>query len=318
MPKRRTSSLMWQAFNLAHNVQHSVYEELSRYPERARRFKDAMNYFQTTPGFEAARVLDSFDWEAVKDGTVVDVGGSHGVVSIELARRFPTLRFIVQDRDEVIAESLSLVPKDVADRVTFMAYDFFTEQPVRGADVYFFRWIFHNWSDKYCIDICRALIPALKPGAWLLIQEILLPEPGTVSWYQERKMRWVCFMTVELKIGLPADSSSFRATDFGMMGMANSKERDLNDWFELLKEADPGFVLKNVKTPPNSELTTVAVVWEGPASSIWLKLILSSILRFPPWATYRCFRRFTESIIPKEENVLKSRIQHLGWNFYNY
>lgn len=170
-------------------MQQSAYEELSKYPARARRFKDAMHYFQSAPGFEATQVLDSFDWEAVKNGTVIDVGGSHGAVSIELARRFPSLRLIVQDRDEVIAESLPLVPEDVADRVTFMTYDFFTEQPVRGADVYFFRWIFHNWSDKYCVKICRALIPALKVGAWLLIQDILLPEPGTVSCYQERKMR---------------------------------------------------------------------------------------------------------------------------------
>lgn len=170
-------------------MQHSAYEEFSKYPERVIRFKDAMKYFQTAPGFEVAQVLDSFDWDAVKNGTVVDVGGSHGAVSIELARRFPSLRFVVQDRDEVIAESSSMVPEDVADRVTFMAYDFFTEQLVKNADVYFFRWIFHNWSDKYCVKIIRALIPALKPGAWLLIQEILLPEPGTMSCYQERKMR---------------------------------------------------------------------------------------------------------------------------------
>ena len=148
-----------------------------------------MEYFQSAPGFEAAQVVDSFDWDTVKDGTVVDVGGSHGSVSIELARRFPSLRFIVQDQDKVVAESLSMVPEDVADRVTFMAYDFFKEQPVKNADVYFYRWIFHNWSDKYCIQICRALIPALKPGALLLIQEILIPEPGTISRYEERKLR---------------------------------------------------------------------------------------------------------------------------------
>lgn len=148
-----------------------------------------MEYFQYAPGFEAAQVVDSFDWDSVKDGTVVDVGGSHGVVSIELARRFPSLRFIVQDHDKVVAESLSMVPEDVAGRVTFMAHDFFTEQPVKKADVYFYRWILHNWSDKYCIKICRALIPALKPGALLLIQEILIPEPGTISRYEERKLR---------------------------------------------------------------------------------------------------------------------------------
>jgi O-methyltransferase domain len=248
-------------------VQHSVYEELSKYPERVIRFKDAMKYFQSAPGFEVARVLDSFDWDAVKDGTVVDVGGSHGVVSIELARRFPLLRFVVQDRDEVVAESSLTVPEDVADRVTFMAYDFFTEQPVKNADAYFFRWIFHNWSDKYCVKILRALIPALKPGAWLLIQDLLLPEPGTMSCYRERNMRWVCYPVVELKSGFHTDPSSFRATDLGMMGFTNSKERDRNDWIELLKEADPGFVLKNIKTPPKSELSLVEIVWEGQPAS---------------------------------------------------
>lgn len=240
----RTRSLVWQAFNLAHNVQHSAYEELSRYPERAKRFKEAMNYFQSAPGFEAARVLESFDWEAVKNGTVVDVGGSHGVVSIELARRFPTLRFIVQDREEVIAESSSLVPKDVADRVTFMVHDFFTEQPVRGADVYFFRWILHNWSDKYCIEICRALIPALKPGAWLLIQEILLPEPGTVSWYQERKMRWVCFMTVELKKGISCWLKFFQSNWFWYDGDGKLKRARFERLDRTFKGGWPGICVE--------------------------------------------------------------------------
>ena len=64
--------------------------------------------------------------------------------------------------------------------------------------------------------------------------------------------------------GFLANPSTFRATDFGMMGLANSKERDWNDWIELLKEADSGFVLKSVKTPPKSELSTVAIVWKGP------------------------------------------------------
>lgn len=170
-------------------MQGSAYEEISKSPERVTRFKDAMNYFQSAPGFEAARVIDGFDWDLIKNGTVVDVGGSHGIVSIELARRFPSLRFVVQDRDEVVAESSRTVPADVADRVTFMAHDFFMDQPVQGADVYFFRWILHNWSDKYCVKILRALRPALKSGARVLIQDILLPEPGTMHYYHERKMR---------------------------------------------------------------------------------------------------------------------------------
>ena len=146
-----------------------------------------MKYFQTAPGFETTRVLESFDWSLIGEGTVVDVGGSHGEVCVELARKYPSLRFVVQDREEVI--SAVQVPDDVADRVKFMVHDFFSEQPVKNADVYFFRWIFHNWSDKYCIQILSTLIPALKSGARVLIQDLLIPEPGTMSAFQERKHR---------------------------------------------------------------------------------------------------------------------------------
>lgn len=52
--------------------------------------------------------------------------------------------------------------------------DFFTEQPVT-ADLYYFRTVFHNWADKYCVKILRALIPALRPGARILIHERVLP-----------------------------------------------------------------------------------------------------------------------------------------------
>lgn len=170
-------------------MQDSAYEEMSKYPERAERFKGAMEYFQNIPGFNATTVVDSFDWSVLKDGTVVDVGGSHGVVCIELARKFPSLRFVVQDRAEVIAGCQSKLPNDVAERVKFMEHDFFKEQSEKNADAYFFRWIFHNWSDEYCVKILNALKPALKPGARILVQDILLPEPGTISCYLERKMR---------------------------------------------------------------------------------------------------------------------------------
>lgn len=34
--------------------------------------------------------------------------------------------------------------------------DFFTEQTIT-ADVYYFKSIFHNWADKYCIKILQNL-----------------------------------------------------------------------------------------------------------------------------------------------------------------
>ena len=122
---------------------------------------------------------------------VVDVGGSHGDVSIAIAQAYPTLQFVVQDLPETISACSETVSSEVGSRVKFMVHDFFTEQPIKNADVYFFRWIFHNWSDKYCIRILRALIPALKPGSRVVISEYCLPEPNTLPRETERHIRCV-------------------------------------------------------------------------------------------------------------------------------
>jgi len=60
------------------------------------------------------------------------------------------------------------------------------------AEVYYFRWIFHNWSDVYAIKILQNLVPALKPGAIILLNDGVLPEPGTVGGIEERSIRQVC------------------------------------------------------------------------------------------------------------------------------
>jgi hypothetical protein len=83
-----------------------------------------------------------------------------------------------------------------------MAHDFFTEQPVKDADIYLLRFILHNWSDSYCIDILRRLVPALKDGARVLVNDIVLPDLGGMgSNVREARMRFViislCTLIVE-------------------------------------------------------------------------------------------------------------------------
>lgn len=97
---------------------------------------------------------------------------------------------MVQDFAAVVEAAEKDVPGTLTGRVKFMAHDFFTEQPVQGADVYFFRWIFHNWSDKYSVRILRNLIPALKIGAKIVINDNVLPAPGVMSRWQEERLRY--------------------------------------------------------------------------------------------------------------------------------
>jgi len=135
-----------------------------------------------------------FEWGSLPDGsTIVDVGGSQGHVSAHLAERFPNLKFVVQDRPEVIDGADTKIPEGLKERVTFMEHDMFTEQPVKGADVYLFRYVLHDWSDKYSIKAFKQLVPAIKKGGKVVIQDHLLPEPGTLSLLQEMQLRLVLY-----------------------------------------------------------------------------------------------------------------------------
>ncbi|KAI1444514.1 S-adenosyl-L-methionine-dependent methyltransferase [Annulohypoxylon stygium] len=229
-------------FSLANNTDKPMYEFLSEYPERSRRFANMMRHSTQGRAFDLKYVADFYPWEQHNGGTIVDVGGSQGYVCLTLARKFPSLKLIVQDLENVIAMAQENVPTDVTGRVSFMAHDFFAPQPVSGADVYFFRWVFHNWSDKYSIKILRTLIPALKPGAKIIINDTVIPGPGVMPKSMEIRMR------------------SF---DLTMTSMHNAKERELDEWAELLRSADERFEFQGVTCPPGSNLSLIVAEWKG-------------------------------------------------------
>ena len=174
-----------QGFAFANSTDRPYFEDLARNPARMKRMANAMSIVSNGEGYEAFHIVDALPWEKANVKVFVDVGGSFGTSSIALAERYPSIQCIVQDLPHVISEGKPALSEELNDRVEFMAHDFFQEQPVKGADVYFFRWIFHDWSDKYCIKILHGLTPALKPGARLIICEFILPPPGEASAYQE-------------------------------------------------------------------------------------------------------------------------------------
>jgi trans-aconitate methyltransferase len=147
-----------------------------------------MSTFSTGPGWEPEYVLQAFDWSSMAGSTVVDVGGCTGTTMTALSEEYPQLQCIVQDLPSTIAKRPAL-PQQLESRISFMAHDFFTEQPIKGADVYFFRMVLHDWSDGDAVRILKGLVPALKPGAHVLLNEWCLPEPNTASWLEEKKLR---------------------------------------------------------------------------------------------------------------------------------
>lgn len=175
-------------FNIENNTSDPFYIELAKKPERARRFGGGMRFMTRGSLYDINHLIRGWEWSGLDraGSTVVDVGGGHGGVSRALAGATSNLKFIVQDRPETVKEGERLLPEELRGRITFMAHDFFTSQPVKGADVYFFRFVLHNWSEKYSLSILRNLLPAMKYGSRVLIYEFLPADVAETSWSKKQ------------------------------------------------------------------------------------------------------------------------------------
>ncbi|KAH7123164.1 O-methyltransferase-like protein [Dactylonectria macrodidyma] len=219
-------------FSIANNTSKGMYSYLAENPARMERFARAMGGFAATEDFGLA--LKGFDWTKVS--TVVDVGGAWGPASIELVRAFPHLKCTVQDFEDVITEGPSKVPAEFRERISFEAHDMFNPQKTASADVYFFRAVFHNWSDVRCIEILRAHIGALKPGAHILINDKVSATPD---------------------VSPPWAEKNSRTMDLTMLTLFGSRERTYKDWVDIIMEASPRFYVKFVGPPSDM----IDVVW---------------------------------------------------------
>ncbi|RAK95914.1 putative O-methyltransferase [Aspergillus ibericus CBS 121593] len=231
-------------FSLSQPGHPVFFDYLRAHPERARKFASAMSAYSSGPEHDVRHLCDGYPWQALGAGTVVDVGGSTGYVSVALAERFPQLDFVVQDTAETTGTE-QLLGDGETPRVKRITHDFFAPQPIHGADVYFLRMVLHDFGDADCIRILRALIPALKPGARVVLNEYCLPEPGTVGLFEEKQIRTM---------------------DMNMLSLFHSHERDTDDWKLLLAKADPRFQWEGVVQPEGSNLSIIEVSW--PIASI--------------------------------------------------
>jgi 6-hydroxytryprostatin B O-methyltransferase len=151
----------------------------------------------------------------------------------------------VQDAPHVVEEGTKVIKANneasIADRIRFQEYDFFTPQPVQGADVYLFRQILHNWDLENSVKILKNTVASMSAGSHLLIMDFVVPEPGAVSSVVERVLR---------------------SRDVDMMQLFNSLERELEGWRAIVQATDPRLRINAVKTPYGSSMSVIDVVLE--------------------------------------------------------
>ncbi|CAI4211359.1 unnamed protein product [Parascedosporium putredinis] len=210
----------------------------------------AMASLSNGEGYEVSHFVANYDLSDIdaKQGTLVDVGGSHGFACVEIGKKWKNIKFVVQDLQRTIdtAPKPLHAEEQVAERIELVAHDFFTEQVAKDADVFYFRWIFHNYSDPYAIKILRSLIPALKPGAKIVINDHCLRQPGSEN---------------------PWDEKIMRSMDLVMLCLLNAHERTEPQFEALFRAADPRFKFKGVTRAAGCRMSIIEAVWE-PESAI--------------------------------------------------
>ena len=84
---------------------------------------------------------------------------------------------------------------------------------IANADVFFFKWIFHDNSDAVCSRILAGLYQIMKPTAKIIICEFVL---------KNKSNEWEKALTWDLLMGVTFDA----------------KERTKNEWTQLLSNGE--------------------------------------------------------------------------------
>lgn len=153
---------------------------------------------------------------------LVDLGGGHGQDFLRLLANVPENeipgRLILQDLPHVIDD---IAPGSLPDKVEKMQHDFFTEQPIKDARIYFMHNILHNHMDENAKKVLKQTAAAMKKGySKLLLWDNIMPncDAGTI----------LC------------------ALDWEMLTFYGTSERTEADWRKLLEDPEIGLKVADI------------------------------------------------------------------------
>ncbi|KAG8158748.1 hypothetical protein KVR01_011191 [Diaporthe batatas] len=170
-------------YTFAHRTEGTeMWEHIAKFPERQKNSNRAMKA-QSFDGvwsvglFPFAEKIKGLGRETdASTPLVVDIGGGAGHTSAKIRELCKEIN------GTIILQDLSGVVEDVspAEGIVPMAHDFFKEQPVKGAPVYFLRRILHDWADPSSVAILKRIADAMdrELPSRLVIAEQILPTQG--------------------------------------------------------------------------------------------------------------------------------------------
>ncbi|XP_038888557.1 probable O-methyltransferase 3 [Benincasa hispida] len=146
-------------------------------------------------------------------GSLVDVGGGTGTMAKVIAMAFPQIECTVLDLPHVVVNLKADQPN-----LTYVEGDMFKVIP--PADALLLKWMLHGWSDEECVKILKNCKTAITSNG----------HKGKV-------------IVIDMVVDNKRDENSIKTQlffDMLMMILAGGKEREEEEWAQLIKEAGFG------------------------------------------------------------------------------
>jgi len=158
-----------QPQNETKHGEKGIFDELYADPTKLEQFLDAMTGLSRI-NFEA--LADKFDFPRYR--TLCDVGGATGLLSIEVAKKYPHIKCISFDLPPVerVAKKY-ITAAGLTDRIRIASGNFF-QDPLPKADVVTMGMILHDWNLEKKMQLIRAAYDALSPGGAFIVVEALI------------------------------------------------------------------------------------------------------------------------------------------------
>ncbi|KAI0006845.1 S-adenosyl-L-methionine-dependent methyltransferase [Xylariaceae sp. FL0662B] len=229
---KNPTDVLHSPFQLAHKTNKTAYAWAMDHPKLMADF----NSWMVEQHLDQRTWLDVFDFAAHVDGStpdtllMVDIGGGLGQQCALLKQKHPGIpgRVVLQDQPFVLPHAAPM------NGVETQAYDFWTEQPLHGAYVYYMRNILEDYPDTKALSIIKNIMPAMSANSILVIDEMVIPNVGA--------------------------SPRSTVQDITMMTTLASAERTERQWDTLLDQAGGRVLQKATYNAETGESIIAAVL----------------------------------------------------------
>ncbi len=156
------------AFDHAYGV--PIFDYLAAHADVNAAFDAAMALISEP---ENACIAQSYDFGQFP--RVFDVGGGRGGLLAAVLSAYPTVRGVLYDQPQVVAEPTYLRTAGLLERCDIIGGNFFESIP-EACEVYILKRIIHDWDDATSIEILQRCRDAMAPeGRVLVIDGVLRP-----------------------------------------------------------------------------------------------------------------------------------------------